>query len=209
MPESRGSAILSSASAPKRRRTKSARVSSSSSFRAGRHQVHPHAQFAQGRDQGREGEGHEAGGHDEQDTVGQGHRPAAVQDKDPAHLVVGAEQAVAQAKLPGQLRGPRLLSQERIGAALDDELLAAGALGGLGDHVAAGPGRRFEDRAAHRQAGRARRGLQVPGRAEAGDAAADHGHVEAARLGCLVAWYGSSGGPAGTGREWCAACPAG
>ena len=100
-------------------------------------QVHAHTQLAQRRDQRRQSERLELGGDNQEDAVGQRGRLALVEDVDLALAVVGAHQPVGQPQFLSQFCGPRLLSDERIGAALHDERLLAETIDVLGQDLAA------------------------------------------------------------------------
>ena len=176
MPDSSGSAILSSASAPSRRRTKSASVSSCPSRLGGIEQVQPHAQLAQRRDERREGERHELGRHDQQHAVGHRGRLAPVQHVDLAHVVVGAQQPIFQPQLAGELHPPRLLGDERIGPGFDDEAdrrPSSPARSGCGRPSAAPPPAPCSG-APTRRSGLL---LKIVRRAQPGDATADDGDM--------------------------------
>ena len=88
---------------------------------ARQHEVEPHAQLAAPGDQARQGERHEPGRHHQDQALGQLVQPPARKDVALADVFVGVEQALGDADLAGQLHGPGLVGDERVGAAFDDE----------------------------------------------------------------------------------------
>src|SRR5665647_885807 len=89
------------------------------------HQVHAHAHFAGPAHQTAEGERHHARGHHEDDALGQLVQATAREDEALADALVGVFEAVADAEPAGQRDRPVLLDDRRVGAALDDEAVAA------------------------------------------------------------------------------------
>ena len=92
---------------------------------ARQHQVHAHAHLAGPAHQAAEGERHHARGHHEDDALGQLVQAPAREDEALADALVGVLEAVADAEPAGHRDRPVLLDDGRVGAALDDEAVAA------------------------------------------------------------------------------------
>ena len=92
---------------------------------ARQHQVHAHAHFAGPAHQAAEGERHHARGHHEDDALGQLVQAPAREHETLADALVGVFEAVANAQPAGHRDRPMLLDDRRVGAALDDEAVAA------------------------------------------------------------------------------------
>ena len=130
-------------------------------------EVHPHAQLAPRRDQGREDKGLELGGHDHQHAVGQRLGLALVQHIGLALPLVGAQHVRAQPQLARQRRAPRLLRDKRVRPALDDKGAPVRHRHVLGVDLAAPAVALLQQHVGYACL------LQVVGRAEPGNAAAD------------------------------------
>ena len=87
----------------------------------------------------------------QQEALGQRMEAAAADHEGAAEAVVGPHQPIVDAEPPAERERPRLLGEERVGAALDEEAVAA-----LGRDGAAEPVARLEQREVERQAALAR-----------------------------------------------------
>ena len=181
MPERRGSAILSSASEPKRRVTKSPSVSSSSPFRAGTKRSRPMRSLPAGEMSGDNRKGLNLVGTSKKTPSGNRTGLPLGKDVDLPGCVVGAEQPLRQTELQRQVQGPGLLGrQEGVGASFHDKT-ALFAVDDVGEDPAAPTVGRLVDRAHDGNTLGCRLLLHVPGRAQPADAPADHGHVKRPR----------------------------
>ena len=129
MPATMGSAMRSSASRPRRLRTKSPRLSSSPPDLGGaaarQQQVHAHAHLARPADEAAQRERHDARGHHQDDPFGKLVQAAARIDEAAADVLIGVQEAVADAQVARQPDGPGLLDDGRVRAAFHDEAVAA------------------------------------------------------------------------------------
>ena len=89
------------------------------------HQVEAHADLARPAHQAAHRERHHARRDHEDDALGQLVQLPARVDEALADVLVAVEEAVADAQLAGGRDRPRLLDDRRVGAALDDEPVAA------------------------------------------------------------------------------------
>jgi hypothetical protein len=129
------------------------------------HEVEAHPDLPRPGEQAAAQEGQHARGDREHHAFGQRMEPSAAQDEDLPALGVGGDQPIAQAQLANESQSFRLLGQDRVGPAFDEEAVdrlrpddAAPARGGLAEDERDLPLR------------------QRAGGGEAGDAAADHRH---------------------------------
>ena len=180
MPATIGSAILSSASRPRRRRTKSPRLSSPPPRAAaprGSTRSRPMRALPGHEIRELACERHETRRHHEDQPLGQLVQPPARVDEALADVLVGVEHALFDAELAGELDRPRLLDDERVRSALDDEAVEA-----LRAHLAAQAPVLLEQKPVDGPAVAAL-ALELVGRAEPGHAAADHGDAAPLLLG--------------------------
>ena len=88
---------------------------------ARQHEIHGHPELAGPREETRANEGAEARRREKLEAVGQRVKPAAEGDIGAPEAVVGADEPVFDAEPPAERERPRLLGEEGIGAALDEE----------------------------------------------------------------------------------------
>ncbi len=94
-----------------------------------------HPELARPREERRREERPEARGREELEAVRQRVEPSAKRHEDAAEAVVGADQPVFHAEPAAERERPRLLGEERVGAALDEEAVAALGLDGAAEAV--------------------------------------------------------------------------
>ena len=130
-------------------------------------QFERHAHFGAKAEEAGERGGHQPGGHQEQEAVGQWHQAIANHDICLANGVVGGHKFGAESQLAAELGSRGLFSEERVGAALEDR-----AVDGFGGQRAAQAGTAFKERVLDRFAGGARL-FEFKGSRHSRDAAAD------------------------------------
>src|SRR6266404_3641844 len=130
MPATRGWATRSSASRPRRRRTKAPRLSSGSPPRGStRSQA---IRSLPGQEKSRE-----ASRRQQLKALGQRMQAAAPDHKRAPEAIVGTDQPILQPDPLAQGEGPRLLGQERVGPALDEKAVTLLGLDGAAHPVRA------------------------------------------------------------------------